>query len=135
METLKYKVITSEKQYDKYCRTLEDLVFKGPKSKAKKEEIALLTLLIEKWDEDHDDLDKLDPIALLKALMKEHKMKSWQLAQLLHVSESLVSGMLHYEKALSKNTIRILASHFKIRQEVFNRPYHLRDRGIHSTAA
>jgi len=28
METLKYKVIASEKQYDNYCQSLEKLVFK-----------------------------------------------------------------------------------------------------------
>ena len=31
METLKYKVITSEKQYDDYCKKLEDLVFSKSK--------------------------------------------------------------------------------------------------------
>ena len=51
MVSLKYKIITSEKQYDKYCKTLEEFVFSGTISKAIKEEISLLTLLIEKWDE------------------------------------------------------------------------------------
>ena len=34
MEALKYKVIASDKQYDKYCNTLEELVFSSPKTKA-----------------------------------------------------------------------------------------------------
>ncbi len=33
METLKYKVIKSETQYDKYCRQLEELLNNGPKTK------------------------------------------------------------------------------------------------------
>ena len=53
METLKYKVTVSDKQYDKYCKTLEGLVFLPTKTKADKDEIALLTLLIEKYDEEH----------------------------------------------------------------------------------
>jgi HTH-type transcriptional regulator / antitoxin HigA len=126
METLKYKIITSEKQYDNYCKILEELVFSTPKSKAIKEQIALLTLLIEKYDAEHNTFDEIDPIALLKSLMKEHKLKAVELAALLNVSEGLVSDMLNYKKGLSKETIRILAERFKLRQEAFNRPYELK---------
>ena len=34
--------------------------------------------------------------------------------------------MLNYLNGLSKETIRLLASRFKLRQEAFNRPYALR---------
>ena len=60
MVSLKYKIITSEKQYDKYCKTLEEFVFSGSKSKAIKEEISLLTLLIEKWDEEQNTFQDLN---------------------------------------------------------------------------
>ena len=125
METLKYKIITSEKQYDKYCKTLEELVFSLQKTKAMKDEIALLTLLIEKYDEEHYGSELANPIELLKSLMKEHKMKAVDLANLLCVSEGLVSDMLNYKKGLSKDTIRILSERFKLNQEAFNRPYEL----------
>ncbi|MEO8712943.1 MAG: helix-turn-helix domain-containing protein [Parafilimonas sp.] len=125
MDVLKYKVITSEKQYDKYCKTLEELVFSSQKTKAMKDEIALLTLLIEKYDEDHNTFEMADPIVLLISLMKEHKMKAEELARLLNVSKGLVSDMLNYKKSLSKNTIRILSEKFKLKQEAFNRPYEL----------
>ena len=125
METLKYKIITSEKQYDKYCKALEDLVFSSQKKKAMKDEIALLTLLIEKYDEEHYDFELANPIVLLKSLMKDHKMKAVDLASLLNVSEGLVSDMLNYKKGLSKDTIRILSERFKLNQEAFNRHYEL----------
>jgi HTH-type transcriptional regulator/antitoxin HigA len=126
MDTLKYKVITSERQYTTYCKLLEELVFSPTKTKNVKEEIALLTVLIEKWDQEHTIFDRIDPIELLKSLMKDHKMKSYQLADLLGVSEGLISDMLSYKKGLSKETIRILAEHFKLNQEAFNRPYKLK---------
>lgn len=125
METLKYKVIRSEKQYDKYCKILEELVFAPAKNRQVKDEIALLTLLIEKWDQEHSIFDKLDPVELLKSLMKDHNMKSVELASYLGVSKSLVSDILNYKKGLSKEVIRKLAYRFKVSQEAFNRPYKL----------
>lgn len=47
MATLKYKVIKSKVQYKDYCNTLENLITLNSKSKELKEEIELLTLLIE----------------------------------------------------------------------------------------
>jgi HTH-type transcriptional regulator/antitoxin HigA len=104
---------------------LEELVFETAKTRLIKDEIALLTLLIEKWDEEHNIFDTLDPIELLKSLINDHKIKSIQLASILGVSEGLVSDMLSYKKGLSKETIRILANHFKLNQKAFNRPYKL----------
>jgi len=127
METLKYKVITSERQYDKYCKLLEELVFaEGKKNKAQKDEIDLLTLLIEKWDEQHRSYHHLDPIELLHSLMLDHGMKAKDLVELLDVSKGYVSGILNYKKGLSKDVIRKLSGRFKISQEAFNRPYKLK---------
>ena len=96
------------------------------KTKAIRDEIELLTLLIEKYDVEHNTFEDADPIELIKGLMKSHKMKAVDLASLLQVSEGLVSDMLKYKKGLSKDTIRILAEKFKLSQEAFNRPYALR---------
>ena len=125
METLKYKAITSEKQYDKYCQTLEELVFSSSKIKEIKEEISLLTLLIEKWDEDHNNFNEVDPIRLLQSFMKEHELKPKDLVDLLDVSKGYVSEILNYKKGLSKEVIRKLADYFKVKQDAFNRPYQL----------
>src|SRR5258706_10879105 len=126
METLKYKIIKTESQYFRYCNALEEILDSGKKSRAKQDEIELLTLLIEKYDQEHNTFTDADPIELLKSLMKDHKMKSVELARLLKVSTGLVSDMLNYKKGLSKETIRILAEKFRLNQEAFNRPYKLK---------
>ena len=125
METLKYKVISSKAQYKEYCNVLEDLVFSGAKDRNTKDEIALLTLLIEKWDEDHNSFDDLDPIQLLHSLMREHNLKAKDLVKILDHSKGYVSDILNYKKGLSKDVIRKLADFFKVSQEAFNRPYKL----------
>ena len=125
MEALQYKIIKTDAQYHKYCNALEALVDSNKKTKSVQDEIELLTLLIEKYDEEHNTFADADPIELLKSLIKDHKMKAVDLADLLNVSEGLVSDMLNYKKGLSKDTIRILSERFKLNQEAFNRPYQL----------
>lgn len=125
MQTLQYTIIKNDKQYNKYCNTLELLNDEKKKTKSITDEIELLTLLIEKYDEANNSFELGDPIELLRSLMKEHKMKSVELANFLHVSEGLVSDMINYKKGLSKEVIRKLADKFKVSQEAFNRPYKL----------
>lgn len=125
MEVLKYKVIKTKSQYNQYCKELERLIEKGG-SKAFQDEVDLLTLLIEKWDNEHNSFEEVDPIRLLHSLMVEHNIKPKDLVHLLGVSKGYVSEILHYKKGLSKEVIRKLAEHFKVSQEAFNRPYKLK---------
>lgn len=125
METMKYKIIKSKKQYNDYCSHLEELVSSRNKTKSLNEEIELLTLLIEKWDGEHNSFHDLDPVQLLKALMNDHNIKPISLAELLGVSKGLVSDILNYKKGLSKEIIRKLSERFKLSHEAFNRHYDL----------
>lgn len=126
MAALQYKIITSKTQYKAYCFTLEQLVFSGSKDRNTNDEIALLTLLIEKYDEQHNSFNGLDPIPLLHSFILEHNLKAKDLVDILEISKGYVSDILHYKKGLSKEVIRKLASYFKVSQEAFNRPYQLR---------
>lgn len=125
MTTLTYKIIKNKVQYKEYCDELEELVFSESKTSSDKEKIELLTLLIEKYDEEHNSFNELDPIQLLIVLMENHNLKAKNLADMLGVSKGLVSDILNYKKGLSKDLIRILATHFKVSQEALNKPYRL----------
>lgn len=125
MTELKYKVIRNKTQYNDYCKKLENLVFSGSKDSHTKDEIDLLTVLIEKWDAEHNTFDELDPIQLLHSFMEDHKLKPKDLVEILGISKGYVSEILHYKKGLSKDVIRKLGDHFKVTQEAFNRPYNL----------
>ena len=126
MEVLKYKVISSNTQYKEYSKVLENLIFTELKSKNLNDEIALLTLLIEKWDNDHNSFNGLDPVQLLHSFMESHQLKAKDLVDMLGVSKSYISEILNYRKGFSKVVIRKLAIHFKVSQEAFNRPYVLK---------
>ena len=121
---LKYRVIKNRTQYDGYCKELESLL-ELKNNAAVQDEIELLTLLIESYDEANNTLADCDPIALLRSFMAEHKLKQSHLVTILGISKGYVSDILHYKKGLSKDVIRKLAHYFKVRQEAFNRPYQL----------
>lgn len=124
-KTLKYKIIKSERQYYKYCKILEELVFKDRKKD--EDEIELLTLLIEKYDDENYPTPDMDPIQLLKNLMEEHNLKAKDLVSILNLTKGTVSKILNYQTGLSKDTIRKLSDKFKLNQEAFNRPYKLKN--------
>ena len=127
MNTLKYILIKTEEQYYNYCNILEELVIQD--SEDLSDEIDLLTLLIEKWDVEHNTFEDLDPVELIKALMEENKLKSKDLVEILSLSKGTISKILNYHKGLSKGTIRKLSRHFKVSQAAFNRTYELVDHG------
>src|SRR5271156_5826032 len=141
MQTLLYKVIKTKKQYYQYCEILEELAGTKTKSKEQKDTIELLTLLIEKWDEEHNTFPDADPIELLRYLMEVNNLKSTDMAALLGISKSLFSDILNYRRGLSKEVIRKLSDRFKVSQELFNKTYklvtplnsHLKDASVMNT--
>lgn len=124
---LQYTVIKNEKQYDKYCDELEHLVFLKKTTKEQNEIIDLLTVLLEKWDDDHDDWPDINPVEMLRFIMRENKLKPADLSKQIKVSKSILSDILNYRRGFSKAVIRKLADRFKMQQEAFNRPYNIKN--------
>ncbi|WP_223649862.1 helix-turn-helix domain-containing protein [Hymenobacter psoromatis] len=125
METLKYTVIKDAQQYEAYCTQLEQLVIAPQLTAAALDEIDLLTLLVETWDQTHATLSEADPIELLRSLMAGRQLLAKDLVAALGLSKGAVSDILSRRRGLSKEVIRRLASYFHVSQEAFNRPYEL----------
>jgi len=126
MEVLKYTTIKNEEQYNLYCDLLIVLLEVEEKTPLMVDEIDLLTLVLEKYDNDRNLCTYHDPIQLLQSFMADHRISATALAELLQVSKGYVSEILNYKKGLSKDVIRKLADHFKVRQDAFNRHYELK---------
>ena len=126
METaeLKYTIIKNRQQYEQYCRQLEYLVNQTDSTNLQ-DEIDLVTLLIEKYDEENNTFNESDPITLLRSFMNEQNLKQQDLVSILGISKGYVSDILNYKKGISKEVIRKLAEYFNLKQEAFNRPYQL----------
>lgn len=130
MENLKelpYTKISSEEQYNKYCKILSDLIFNydSGENKLVADHIELLSLLIQEWNDKQYNGKEYDPVALVKSLMEDHGLNQQDVASISDVSKSFVSEVLNYKKYISKKMIRRLANHFKIRQDALNKPYKL----------
>ena len=130
MNNLKYTVIKSDRQYDEYCNRLKDLDMSGNEREEIENEIDLLTLLIEDYDRKSSKFRDLDPVELIKSLMEDHKLKQRDIAEIAGVGKSYISEILNYKKTMSREVIRKLADHFKVRQEAFNRPYQIRSKNL-----
>jgi len=120
MTTIKYTLIKSQAQYDKYCERLMDLDTQQKLSKDQKDEFELLELLANHWEEKFYQKYRMEPIKLLKYLMDNHNLSNNDLADELGIGKSAVSQILSYKKGLSKEVIRKLANRFKVSQEAFN---------------
>lgn len=102
MKELKYKLIKSKHQYRQYCNLLEEYVSRPRISPSIQDEIELLTLLIEKWDQEHGRFMDLDPVSLLKSFMEAHHIKAIELSAMLGISRGYMSDILHYKKDYPK---------------------------------
>jgi HTH-type transcriptional regulator/antitoxin HigA len=60
--------------------------------------------------------------------MEANYIRPVDLVRILNCSKGLVSDILNYKRGLSKESIRILSAHFKLRQEALNRPYALQEK-------
>ena len=125
MNTL--KVIKSLEQYYAYCDELENLNALKPITAENEDRIELLTVLIEKWDEEHHPPYEIHPVELLKQLMEMHDLNASELCRNTGLDKTVLSKILNNKKGFSKHVIRALANYFKVNQEAFNRLYSLDD--------
>lgn len=121
---MKYTVIKSETQYKEYCDRLEHLDFCNHRNQYE-DEIELLTLLIRTWDEEKYPFTDTDPVELIKSLMNDHRLTQQELSERTGVVKSTISEILNYKRPMSKDVIRKISHHFKIRQDALSKPYTL----------
>jgi HTH-type transcriptional regulator/antitoxin HigA len=92
-----YTIIRTDQQYMTYCNDLEKMTsdYKINSSDVLLDMIDTIALFIEKYDEEHSQLNEVDPIRLLKSLMNDNNLKQKDLADLLKVSKGHLSDILN----------------------------------------
>jgi HTH-type transcriptional regulator/antitoxin HigA len=111
-------LIRSEEQLEAYSKALYRLTAEAHPTAAQVEAIELLTLLIERYEEEHYKVPKASPSDVLRFLLDRHGLKQRDLAADLG-GESVVSEVLAGKRRLNATHIEQLSKRFNVSPAVF----------------
>jgi HTH-type transcriptional regulator / antitoxin HigA len=112
-------VIHSEKHHDAMLHQLQELLEReADLTKAERELVGLLTLLIEDFEDRNYQLPRANPIEVLRFLMDQHGLKQKDLIDAFG-TPSIVSEVLSGKRELNKDQIQRLSQRFGVSPEVF----------------
>jgi HTH-type transcriptional regulator/antitoxin HigA len=110
--------IHNERDYKKYIVRVETLLEKKSRSAAESRYVELLSILIERYEEERDPIGQPGPLEALRELMSANGMSQTALAKLLG-SSGIASEVLSGKRALSKMHIKKLAVAFNVSAGLF----------------
>jgi HTH-type transcriptional regulator / antitoxin HigA len=111
-------VIHSDEQLDSYTKALYGLTRERRPTAAQAKAIELLTLLIERYEEEHFKVPKASPADVLRFLLDRHALRQRDLAAELG-GESVVSEVLSGKRKLNTTHIELLSKRFHVSPAVF----------------
>jgi HTH-type transcriptional regulator/antitoxin HigA len=111
-------LIRNEEQLEAYTKALYRLTSEARPTPAQVEAIELLTLLIERYEEEHFELPKASPTDVLRFLLVQHGLKQRDVAADLG-GESVVSEVLSGKRKLNTTHIENLCARFHVSPAVF----------------
>lgn len=114
-------LIRSEEQLAAYTKALFQLTSERRPTAAQLEAIELLTLLIERYEEENYTLPKATPSEVLRFLLAQHGLRHRDLAEDLD-GESVVSEVLSGKRKLNAAHIEQLSKRFHVSPAVFFPP-------------
>ncbi|MEQ9286581.1 MAG: helix-turn-helix domain-containing protein [Cyclobacteriaceae bacterium] len=109
------KVIKTEEDYNRALKRLEK-IFHAPVNSREGDEAEVLSILIEKYEDEHFPIEAPDPIAAIKFRMEQMEMSKKDLAQVLGY-KSRVSEIFSRKRKLTLKMIRNLHEKLKIPYE------------------
>ncbi len=113
--------IKTEQDYEKALERLED-IFDARLGTKEGDELEILTILIEKYENEHFPIDLPDPIEAIKFRMEQLGMKQNDLTEVIGF-KSRVSEILNKKRKLSLEMIRNLNEYLSIPTNVLIQKY------------
>ena len=115
------KPIKSKKDYQKALERLE-IIFDAKKGTHEGDEMEVLSILIEKFEDEHFPIGFPDPIEAIKFRMEQMGYNQSDLAKAVGL-KSRASEILNRKRKLTLEMIRRLHNYLKIPTEVLIQPY------------
>jgi HTH-type transcriptional regulator/antitoxin HigA len=109
------KVIKTEEEYKQALKRLE-VIFDAPINSQEGDEAELLSILIEKYEDEHYPIEAPDPIEAIKFRMEQLDMNNRDLAEVIGY-KSRVSEIFNHKRKLTLKMIRSLHKKLKIPYE------------------
>ncbi len=113
--------IKTKKDYQKALERL-DLIFDSPKGSPEGDELEVLGILIEKFEDEHFPVGFPDPIEAIKFRMEQMGYNQTDLAKVVGL-KSRASEILNKKRKLTLEMIRVIHESLKIPTEVLIQAY------------
>ncbi len=120
---MEISIIKNEEQYKKYLSRM-NAIFHAKEGSPESEELDLLALVLEKYEEEHYPIDAPNPIDAIRFIMEQMGLDDNDLGKILN-SRSRASEILNKKRKLSIAHIRKLTAHLKIPADVLIKDYDL----------
>jgi len=108
---MKTKILKTEQEYNEACERIYCLINSSENSiepdSPEGEEIELLSLLVEKYEQEHHQIEAPDPIEAIKFRMEQMNLKQADIAPLFG-GKTRVSEVLHGKRTLTLKMITLL---------------------------
>ena len=114
----KPEVVRGEEQNQLYIRQLEQLTSKPAVSLAEEKLIALLTVLVEEYENKHHPVPAAGPLEIVRHFMEVHGLRQKDLVDIFG-AESTVSDVLNGKRDITKEQVRRLSNRFHVSPAVF----------------
>lgn len=115
------KPIKTEKDYQDALRRLEE-IFEAKPNTEEGDELEILGILIERYEEEHFPIDSPDPIEAIKFRMDQMGLDQQDLARVVG-SKSRASEILNRKRPLTIRQIRALQKELNIPADVLVKEY------------
>lgn len=112
------EVVRNDEQNERYIQKLEELTSREIVTPAEEKLIALLTLLVEEYEDQNYVVPQAGPLDVIRHLMEEHRLRQKDLVDVFG-TESIVSDVLNGKRDLAKEHIRRLSARFHVSPAVF----------------
>jgi len=117
-------LIKNEKEYQQALKRL-DLLFDAPAGTPQGDEVDVLALLIEDYEEKHFEMEEPDPIKAIRIRMEEMNLKQVDLIDEMG-GKNRVSEVLNHKRKLTLEMIRNLSKRLNLSTELLVRDYELK---------
>ena len=111
-------LIRNDRELEAYTEALFRLTALEKPSRHEMEAIELLTVLVERYEQERYPISKADPVSVVRVLMERQGLKQRDLIPQLG-TESAVSMFLSGQRNLSLEQVRKLSAKFKVAADVF----------------